>query len=165
MQSHFNAIQLIHVKREQNAAADYVTSRPLHGGTTFVVEDPAELQQLLDLSELHLLVECKPDIPDPVQIPSSPGTSADGEDPAVSFEARTRIQAVRNAPEPGVTESDSANKRMSRIRQLQCELPGLQLLIQFLRGDLTDMSRHEVCKTAKVADQYVLNSDDTLPYV
>ncbi|MBF6309389.1 reverse transcriptase-like protein, partial [Nocardia farcinica] len=42
----FQSVKLIHVKREFNQAADYLTSRTLAAGESLVIDDPLELSHL-----------------------------------------------------------------------------------------------------------------------
>jgi ribonuclease HI len=62
----FTSIRLVHVKREFNQAADYLTSKTLSLGESWMVEDPAELTHLEQVSKIHEKL-MKPDvIPDDV---------------------------------------------------------------------------------------------------
>ncbi|KAE9289376.1 hypothetical protein PR003_g25570 [Phytophthora rubi] len=48
----FKSVKLVHVKREFNAAADYLTSKTLADRCTVTLEDPVELAQLKQLNRI-----------------------------------------------------------------------------------------------------------------
>ncbi|KAE8993020.1 hypothetical protein PR001_g20782 [Phytophthora rubi] len=49
----FTSMRLVHVKREYNQAADYLTSKTLALGTSWQTEDPEELKHLVQVSKIH----------------------------------------------------------------------------------------------------------------
>ncbi|KAE8887230.1 hypothetical protein PF003_g28676 [Phytophthora fragariae] len=49
----FTSMRLVHVKREYNQAADYLTSKTLALGTSWQTEDPEELKNLVQVSKIH----------------------------------------------------------------------------------------------------------------
>ncbi|POM58450.1 Hypothetical protein PHPALM_36900 [Phytophthora palmivora] len=52
MSKRFNSVRLVHVKREFNQAADYLTSKTLALGTSWVVEEDAEREHLEVVSRI-----------------------------------------------------------------------------------------------------------------
>ncbi|KAE8989208.1 hypothetical protein PR001_g21831 [Phytophthora rubi] len=49
----FTSMRLVHVKREYNQAADYLTSKTLALGTSWQTEGPEELRHLVQVSKIH----------------------------------------------------------------------------------------------------------------
>jgi hypothetical protein len=49
----FKSIRLVHVKRDYNQAADYLTSKTLVLGKSWQVEDADELKHLEQVSKIH----------------------------------------------------------------------------------------------------------------
>ncbi|KAE8903539.1 hypothetical protein PF005_g23740 [Phytophthora fragariae] len=49
----FKSMRLVHVKREYNQAADYLTSKTLALGASWQTEDPEELKHLVQVSKIH----------------------------------------------------------------------------------------------------------------
>ncbi|KAE9022723.1 hypothetical protein PR002_g11905 [Phytophthora rubi] len=49
----FKSMRLVHVKREYNQAADYLTSKTLALGVSWQTEDPEELKHLVQVSKIH----------------------------------------------------------------------------------------------------------------
>ncbi|KAE8967403.1 hypothetical protein PR001_g28113, partial [Phytophthora rubi] len=53
LKERFTSMRLVHVKREYNQAADYLTSKTLALGTSWQTEDPEELKHLVQVSKIH----------------------------------------------------------------------------------------------------------------
>ncbi|KAE9051437.1 hypothetical protein PR001_g1455 [Phytophthora rubi] len=49
----FTSMRLVHVKREYNQAADYLTSKTLSLGASWQTEDPEQLKHLVQVSKIH----------------------------------------------------------------------------------------------------------------
>ncbi|POM57508.1 LOW QUALITY PROTEIN: Reverse transcriptase [Phytophthora palmivora] len=71
----FKSIQLVHVKRDYNQAADYLTSKTLAIGRAWTVSDPTEL---MHLEQVSMIPER---IMKPVEIPRKKATEALVEEP------------------------------------------------------------------------------------
>jgi hypothetical protein len=56
------SVRLVHVKRNFNAAADYLTGKVLRLGTSLVISDPDELGQLAQLNQLPTRMSKSPSL-------------------------------------------------------------------------------------------------------
>ncbi|POM69281.1 Hypothetical protein PHPALM_14449 [Phytophthora palmivora] len=84
----FKSIQLVHVKRDYNQAADYLTSKTLALGEAWTVSDPAEL---MHLEQVSMIPER---IMKPVEVPRKKTTEALVEEPPAEVMKDTHLGAV-----------------------------------------------------------------------
>ncbi len=138
----FNSVRLVHVKREFNAAADYMSTKALRAGEDQGCDTDLEAEQL---RTLNLLAS---------KIVKSAGEAGE----AQVLTARTRSSQTTEV-------GQAVQERWNRIRHHQDLDPVLRLVRQFLKRNLTDIAQSEVARIAKLAEVYVLDHDDILRYV
>ncbi|GMF51710.1 unnamed protein product [Phytophthora fragariaefolia] len=180
LRAKFKTVQLVHVKRLYNQAADYLTSKTLALGKTWTVEDADELLHLQVVSRIPEQV-MKPNV---ILNPESHGAGAEPEDIGtanivrledsgadlgpLTFAARVLTAVTRQRSR----EDDEQREPMGpveyqaeRWRRIKVHQDGDAFLMgikSYLRGDLGQFSRAQVKKIAKYADQYVLDSREVL---
>ncbi|OWZ15551.1 hypothetical protein PHMEG_00010782 [Phytophthora megakarya] len=165
LRKNFVSVKLIHVKREFNKAADYLTSKTLE------LDAPDEIVHLRPVSRIPESI---------IKPPEIPGT------PATDAVCTDQVEFEKNNPEPGIPESLAAaaeaqvvktrsraeadtgswtlvdqsghqDERWRRIKVHQDEDPWIQQMKMVLKGDVSDPPRKQVKKMAKVSDQFVLD--------
>ncbi|POM59261.1 reverse transcriptase [Phytophthora palmivora] len=168
----FKSIQLVHVKRDYNQAADYLTSKTLALGEAWTVSDPAEL---MHLEQVSMIPE---KIMKPVEIPRKKATEALVEEPPAEVMKYTH-PGTDSAPLPAPVrvmaaitrsqhrqESDQQEpmgpveyqaERWRRIKAQQDGDSHLMNLKKFLRGDSEDFSRPQIRRISKEAELFVLD--------
>ncbi|OWY99359.1 hypothetical protein PHMEG_00029643 [Phytophthora megakarya] len=158
------SVRLIHVKREFNQAADYLTSKTLE------LDDPDEI--------VHLRLVSK--IPEKIMKPSEiPGTHATdvvcpnqvelgtGNPGAIpeSLAAAAEVLMVMTRPRAEADtgswtllgQSGYQDERWRRIKAHQDADPWILQMKKVLKGDVADLPRKQVKKIAKVSDHVVLD--------
>ncbi|OWZ02640.1 LOW QUALITY PROTEIN: hypothetical protein PHMEG_00025762, partial [Phytophthora megakarya] len=170
LRKNFVSVKLIHVKREFNQAADYLTSKTLVLGESWELDDPDEIAY----------VSIPEKIMKPSEIPGTPATdvvcsnqgelrtnSADAGIPeslATAAEAlmvmtrsRAEVDACSRTP---VDQSGYQDERWRRIKVHQDEDSWIQQVKKVLKRE--DLPRNQVKKIAKVSDRFVLDSREVL---
>ncbi|KAK1940726.1 Retrovirus-related Pol polyprotein from transposon opus [Phytophthora citrophthora] len=186
LRTKFQTLKLVHVKREFNQAADYLTSKTLALGEAWQVQDADELTHLQLVSRVQekLMKPCSasdakvqesevPDSENHNALPESEGVPGPESAP-LPRSARVLIAVTRaqvpndnNLPEDddervpmGPLEFQA--ERWRRIKAHQNQDPYLVELMKFLKGDVGDLPRPRVRKLARVAEDFVLDSRDVL---
>ncbi|OWZ15318.1 reverse transcriptase [Phytophthora megakarya] len=172
----FVSVKLIHVKREFNQAADYMTSKPLVLGESWELNDPDEIVHL------RLVSRIPEKIMKPTEIPISPATDTvcsdqvklgvnspdDGIPESLVTAAEALMVMTRSRAEADAssrTRIDQAgyqDERWRIIKVHQDEDLWIQQMKKVLRGDVLNLPRNQAKKVAKVFDQFVLDSRDVL---
>ncbi|OWZ03115.1 reverse transcriptase [Phytophthora megakarya] len=167
----FVSVKWIHVKREFNQAADYLTSKTLVLGESGELNDPDEIVHLRLVSRIpekimkpsEILgtpvtdtvrsdqVKLEADSPD-TGIPEPLATAAE----ALKVMTRARTEADAGSWTP-VVQSGYQEERWRRIKVHQDEDMWIQQLKKVLKGDVSDLPRNQVKKIAKVSEQFVLD--------
>ncbi|KAK1928984.1 Ribonuclease HI [Phytophthora citrophthora] len=185
LRTKFQTLKLVHVKREFNQAADYLTSKTLALGEAWQVQDADELTHLQLVSRVQekLMKPCSasdakvqesevPDSENHNALPESEGVPGPESAP-LPRSARVLIAVTRaqvpndnNLPEDddervpmGPLEFQA--ERWRRIKAHQNQDPYLVELMKFLKGDVGDLPRPRVRKLARVAEDFVLDSRDS----
>ncbi|OWZ19791.1 reverse transcriptase [Phytophthora megakarya] len=163
----FDSVRLVHVKRDYNQTADYLTTKTLALEKAWVVEDADELMHVNFVSKIPEKIMKPPEFPermdDPSQSPKSDGPNDSVSDPSPSTHeptpyvrvvmTRSRSRQVNQVDGPS-HPLDCRDKRWRRIKIHQDEDPELKNLKDYLRGDLVNYARKEVKKIAKGSDRY-----------
>ncbi|POM65287.1 Reverse transcriptase [Phytophthora palmivora] len=173
LKTKFKSVRLVHVKREFNQAADYLTSKTLALGESWRVEDADERTHLQLVSKIHeKLVKPKvlpnagiqKDDPPGVEPLSVPGPEcaplpAAAKVFAVITRAQTQESEIQGEP-MGPLEYQAERWRRIKVHQDKDEF--LLQLKDFLRGNTAKLSHAQARKLAKVADDFVLDSREVL---
>jgi ribonuclease HI len=169
----FKSIRLVHVKRDCNQAADYLTSKTLVLGKSWQVEDAEELKHLEQVSKIHekLMKSDKSlnvhleevsvqDLPDAtvldVQLPgveSAPLPVVARVMSAVVTRSRAREQDAQREP---MNPVEYQAERWRRIKAHQELDPRLNDLKKLLNDELDSFSRAQIRKLSKKADLYAV---------
>ncbi|GMF36175.1 unnamed protein product [Phytophthora fragariaefolia] len=168
----FKLVRLVHVKRKFNAAAVYLTSKTLVARSAITLDNPVELAQLKQLNRIaEKLVREQPltqdnRLSDPTEVeskavpePTSLIQAADPLSPDAKICVVTRSQ-VR--AEKDVVEDD---RDVGQTEDVASEEKSQDLLLNYLKGNLTELSSAEADDVAKIANQFVLESRDALYYL
>ncbi|OWY91043.1 LOW QUALITY PROTEIN: hypothetical protein PHMEG_00040542, partial [Phytophthora megakarya] len=169
----FVSVKLIHVKREFNQTADYLTSKTLVLGESWELDDPDEIVHLCLVSRIPERIMKPSEIPgtlvtdavgsDQVKhevdspdtgIPESLATAAK----ALMVMTRSRVEADASSRTP----IGYQDERWGRIKVHQDEDLWIQQMKKVLKGDVSDLPRNQVKKITKVSDQFVLDSREVL---
>ncbi|POM66404.1 Aspartic protease, partial [Phytophthora palmivora] len=169
LKTKFKSVRLVHVKREFNQAADYLTSKTLALGESWKVEDADERTHLQLVSKIHeKLVKPKvlsnagiqKDDPQVVETLNVPGPEC------APLPAAAKVLAVitRAQPQESQIQGEPMGpleyqaERWRRIKVHQDKDDYLLQLKDFLRGNTEKLSHAQARKLAKVADDFVLDS-------
>ncbi|OWZ05931.1 reverse transcriptase [Phytophthora megakarya] len=162
IRKNFVSVNLIHVKREFNQAADYLTSKTLVLGESWELDDPDEIipEKIMKTSELDAVrsdqIRIGVDSPD-VGIPESLAIAAE----ALMVMTRSRTEADVGSRTPA-DQSGYQDERWRRIKVHQDEDLWIQQMKKVLKGDVSELPRNQVKKIAKVSDQFALDSREAL---
>ncbi|KAG6619564.1 reverse transcriptase [Phytophthora cinnamomi] len=188
----FRTLRLVHVKREYNQAADYLTSKTLALGESWIVQDSEErthlervskiAEKLMKAKVVHLDGDPSPR-PETSARMESDAVAADSQSAPLSraarvFAALTRSRA-RDAvhPDPGVEDIappgdgepqrpmgplEYQAERWRRIRTHKDQDAYLSEIKSFLKGDIDRFSPRRLRKIAKVADLFALDARNVL---
>ncbi|GMG17964.1 unnamed protein product [Phytophthora fragariaefolia] len=167
----FKTVQLVHVKRLYNKAADYLTSKTLALGKSWQVEDAEERLHLRLVSRIAEQVMKPSGTPNEAQVrtrtvdadldgvrsdfDSAPLTPA-AKVLAVMTRARSRGEADSSEP-MGPVEYQA--ERWRRIKVHQDVDTFLMQIKKYLKGEHDQFSHAQVKKIAKYADQSVVPTD------
>ncbi|POM77532.1 LOW QUALITY PROTEIN: Reverse transcriptase [Phytophthora palmivora] len=184
LKTKFQALKLVHVKREFNQAADYLTSKTL--ALAWQVQDADELTHLQLVSKVQekLMKPCpapnaevqESEVPDAENrgvTPESDGVPGPESAPlsrsAKVLIAVTRAQVPNNTGPPEDDDEreplgplEFQTERWRRIKAHHSHDPYLVELMKFLKGDVGDLPRPRVRKLARVAEDFILDSRDVL---
>ncbi|OWY97309.1 reverse transcriptase, partial [Phytophthora megakarya] len=172
----FVSVKLIHVKREFNQAADYLTSKTLVLGESWDLDVPDEIVHL------RLVSRITEKIMKPSEVLSTPVTDAVRSDQvelgtcnskaeipeSLATAAEVLMVMTRSRTEAGVgsrTPVDLSGYQDERWRRIKVHQDGdleIQQMKKVLKGDVPDLPRNQVKKVAKVSYQFVLDSRDAL---
>ncbi|OWZ01714.1 LOW QUALITY PROTEIN: reverse transcriptase [Phytophthora megakarya] len=166
----FASVKLIHVKREFNQAADYLTSKTLVLGESWELDDPDKIVHLRFVSRIH------EKIMKPSELPSTPvidavrsdqvELGADSSDAGIPESLTTVAEALMVTSGSGckfptpVDQSGCHDERWRGNKVHQDEDSWIQQMKEVLKGDMSDLPRNQVKKIAKVSDQFVLYSGE-----
>ncbi|KAE8963777.1 hypothetical protein PR001_g29266 [Phytophthora rubi] len=174
----FKSMRLVHVKREYNQAADYLTSKTLALGASWQTEDPEELKHLVQASKIHekpmkplvILDEIAQGDSSQRDLPvETPNDIRQGPESApLSTAARIMVAVTRShAQEPpergepmGPLEYQAERWRRIKAHQ-ECD-DQLMEIKKFLKGDLDSFSRGQIRRLSKQAELYALDVRDVL---
>ncbi|KAE9309316.1 hypothetical protein PR003_g20540 [Phytophthora rubi] len=172
----FKLVRLVHVKRDFNQAADYLTSKTLVSGEDWVVQDEEEKEHLRIVSKIPEQIMKSPEgnaevhSVEPVSTPNGSPSKDPGresgpgpESAPLPFTARvlavlTRAQ-TRGTPDdtPPLGPLEFQAERWRRIRAHQERDEYLSEIRDFLQGNLERFSPKRLRKIAKVADLFALD--------
>ncbi|OWZ08168.1 LOW QUALITY PROTEIN: reverse transcriptase [Phytophthora megakarya] len=146
LQAKFKSLRLVHVKRDFNAAADYISKRVIQEQSSLesnVAEEPATESGADHLESVDPGAdELGTENEELAASPQNPGSQDSEEDP-----------------------EDVRKERWRRICSHQVHDPGLAPLVNFLQGETERLSLRQTTHLAKIADQFVQDSRDALFYV
>ncbi|OWZ10371.1 reverse transcriptase [Phytophthora megakarya] len=170
----FKSVRLVHVKREYNQAADYLTSKTLVAGESWIVTDPAEmthLEYVSSISEKLMKPVVVLDLDDPTR-ETPPGKSTSvrpgSESSPLPTPVRIMTAVTRSHTRGNPSQSDPMGpleyqvERWRRIKTHQDEDHRLLNLKKFLRGGVDSFSRAQIRRLSKEADLFELDSRDVL---
>ncbi|OWY96001.1 hypothetical protein PHMEG_00033845 [Phytophthora megakarya] len=178
----FVSVKLIHVKREFNQAADYLTSKSLNPGNFMMLGESWELDGPDEIVHLRLVSRIPEKIMKSIEIPGTPPTDVvrldqvklgTGNPDAGIPEAfaaaaevlmvitRSRAVADKGSRTP-VDQSGYQDERWRRIKVHQDEDLWIQQMKKVLTGDVSDLPRNQVNNIAEVSDQFVLYSREII---
>ncbi|GMF40891.1 unnamed protein product [Phytophthora fragariaefolia] len=155
----FQTLRLVHVKREYNKAADYLTSKPLTLGKSWIVQDPEELLYLERVSKIaEKLMKPKAVLLDgePPQDSERLGL------PQGSVGVREDVPPDEEKPRRPMTPLEYQAERWRRIRVHQEQDIYLSEIKSFLKGDIGRFSPRRLRQISKVADLFALDARDVL---
>ncbi|POM75726.1 Hypothetical protein PHPALM_7131 [Phytophthora palmivora] len=173
----FNSVRLVHVKREFNQAADYLTSKTLALGKSWVVEEDAERRHLEVVSrireqlmrtsdeETKLNSETPRDSPNVVTMGASREVALRGPE-CEPLPSAARVLAAFTRSSARAREGESVSpmgpleyqaERWRRIKVHQEGDQHLSDIIAFLKDDLERFSPKRLKKIVKVADLFALD--------
>ncbi|GMF37124.1 unnamed protein product [Phytophthora fragariaefolia] len=179
LKENFRMLKLVHVKRDFNQAADYLTSKTLVLDKSWIVQEPDEQRHLEVVSKIHERL-MKPPL---VTQQAGDGGTEDPNDtlrndpdeamPGLEYDplppaARVMAVLIRHAAEEALEERPAMGpleyqaERWRRIKVHQDQEDYIVELKAFLKGDLDRFSPRRLRKVAKVADLYVLDGRDVL---
>jgi ribonuclease HI len=176
----FKSLRLVHLKRDFNQAADYLTSKTLLLGESWEVQDEIELAHLRQVSKIaaklmtHDAQELQhSDSPSPnAGVGSSdPKDGMPSDAASAPLPHAAKVMAVltrstaRDVPDPEVSPMGPLEfqaERWRRIKAHQEEDEFLSEIITFLKGDFGRFSPRRLRKVAKIADLFVLDTRDIL---
>ncbi|OWZ14025.1 LOW QUALITY PROTEIN: reverse transcriptase [Phytophthora megakarya] len=172
----FASVKLIRVKREFNQAANYLTSKTLVLGESWELNYPDEIVYLRLVSRIPEKIMKPSEIPDTsatdavrtdqvelgrrnpdLGIPETLAAAAE----ALMVMTRTRA-GVDKESRSSVDRSGYQDERWRKIKVHHDEDPWIQQMKKVLKGDVSDLSRKQVKKIAKVSDPFVLDSREIL---
>jgi ribonuclease HI len=167
----FNAISFVHVKREYNASADFVTGKCLqrHAGG----EVPSE--EYGDLRSLNRCPEVFRQVPEPDRTSEYVDRTGSEQDPQRLLRdhdeerwdhPRCAVVNTRSGrPGSFPTSWDVRDLRIDRIQRAQCEERWIADLRAFLNGDLKELSAERAAESAKIAPFFEISDEDLLYYI
>ncbi|POM59751.1 LOW QUALITY PROTEIN: reverse transcriptase, partial [Phytophthora palmivora] len=164
----FNSVRLVHVKREFDQAADYLTSKALALGKSWVVEEDAEREHLEVVSRIREQLiktsdeeakshsEMPKDSPNVVTMGVSGNVTLCGPEcePFPQL-LETRTREGESASPKGPLEYQAERWRRIKVHQEGDQY--LSVIITFLKDDLERFSPKRLKKIAKVADLFALD--------
>ncbi|OWZ12132.1 hypothetical protein PHMEG_00014752, partial [Phytophthora megakarya] len=177
LKKRFQMVRLVHMKREFNQAADYLTSKPLVPGASWTVQDDLEKRHLELVSKIgEQLVkpsegtDTRVHSGDPIQDSREEDGNAGtrhGPDPecaplssaarAMAVLTRSGAQRVDGDEVPPMGPLKFQAERWRRIKVHQEDDEYLAELRAFLNDDLDRFSPTRLKKISKVADLFVLD--------
>ncbi|KAE9282132.1 hypothetical protein PR003_g27487 [Phytophthora rubi] len=172
----FKLVRLVHVKRDFNQAADYLTSKTLVSGEDWVVQDEEEKEHLRVVSKIPEQIMKSPEenaevhSVEPVGTPDGspskdPGRESGPGPESAPLPFTERVLAVLTRGQTRDTLDDTPPlgplefqaERWRRIRAHQERDEYLSEIRDFLRGDLERFSPKRLRQIAKVADLFALD--------
>ncbi|OWZ03353.1 reverse transcriptase [Phytophthora megakarya] len=170
LKERFQTVRLVHMKREFNQAADYMTSKTLVQGESWTVQG--------DLEKRHLEVVSK--IRDQLVKPSeSTDTRGHSGDPIPSYKTLVKKMAIQKRdivlalnvplyllpPESWLYSQDRELKKLMTIKRIKVHQESDEYLAEiraFLNDDLDRFSSTRLKKISRVADLFVLDDRGVL---
>ncbi|OWZ10345.1 LOW QUALITY PROTEIN: reverse transcriptase [Phytophthora megakarya] len=157
----FKSVRLVHVKREYNQAADYLTSKTLAAGESWVVTDPAEMTHLE-----YSVVVLDSEAPARETPPCEPTSVQPGPESApIPTPVRIMTAVTRSHARGNPSQSDPMGPleyQADRWRRIKAHQDEDHRLKKFLRGEVDSFSRAQIRRLSKEADLFVLDSGDVL---
>ncbi|GMG14894.1 unnamed protein product [Phytophthora fragariaefolia] len=160
---------LVHVKRDWNGSADRLASAALQRQAGIMMEDEADLLDLVTLNRLDEIL--RPEIIQegyvarvvPVAIGSQAGSRLGGSGPSGSRPGGPGSGGFRSAPEV-LGEEIVRDLRISRIRQAQDEEVWISGLKPYLAGRIQQLTQDEAISNSKVSMDYDVDLNGLLYY-
>ncbi|OWZ02021.1 LOW QUALITY PROTEIN: reverse transcriptase [Phytophthora megakarya] len=176
LKKEFGSLRLVHLKREYNQAADYLTTKTLAMDESWDVMDPVEIEHLEQVSKFaeKLMKVEDPKLKSGVDPTSGGILSKDAEQPTAESAPLTKSARVLAAVtrSRSLAESTLRNRPMNplefqaerwrRIRVHQDADEYLSEIKDFLKEDLEKFSPRRLRKVANVADLFVRDTRDVL---
>ncbi|GMF46692.1 unnamed protein product [Phytophthora fragariaefolia] len=162
----FRTLRLVHVKREYNQGADYLMSKPLTVGKSWIVQDPEELLHLERVSKIAeklmkpkvvLLHGASPQNSERLGLPSKTRDKT-RQSPEVIVDAPPGEEEPRRP----MTPLEYQTERWRRIRVHQKQDIYLSEIKSVLKGDIGRFSPRRLRKISKVADLFALDARGVL---
>ncbi|OWZ08320.1 hypothetical protein PHMEG_00019153 [Phytophthora megakarya] len=144
LKKEFGSLRLLHLEREYNQAADYLTTKTLVLDESLEVTDPTEiahLEQVSKIAEQLMKVE---------------------DSRVLAAVTRSRSQAESASRDRPMNPLEFQAERWRRIRGHQDADEYLSEIKDFLKEDFEKFSPRRLRKVAKVADLFVLDTRDVL---
>ncbi|GMF35588.1 unnamed protein product [Phytophthora fragariaefolia] len=160
---------LVHVKRDWNGSADRLASAALQRQARIMVEDEADLRDLVTLNRLDEIL--KPETIQewsvarvvPITTGSRAGPRLGGSESSGSRPGRPGSDGSRPAPEV-LGEEIVRELRISRLRQAQDEESWISGLKTYLTGRIQRLTQDEVKSYSKISMDYDVDLNDLLYY-
>ncbi|OWY93014.1 hypothetical protein PHMEG_00037737 [Phytophthora megakarya] len=182
LKAKFDSLRLVHVKRDFNQAADYLTSKTLLLGRSWSVQEDGERQhlervskiqeKLMKSAEIHLVTGHSGFVitQDEGGCPDNPGrfSALDVMAAPLPRAAKILVAVTRaNARDQQVSSEpldplDYQRERWRRIKVHQEQDEYLCDLRDFLNGEVDRFTLHRLRKIAKVADLFALDARGVL---
>ncbi|OWZ08109.1 hypothetical protein PHMEG_00019395 [Phytophthora megakarya] len=172
----FGSLRLVHMMREYNQAADYLTTKTLILDESWYVTDTAAIAHLEHVSKIaeKLMTVEDSELKSGVDPTSGETLSRDVEQLTVESTPLTKLVRVLAAVTRSRSQAESTSRdrpmdplefqaeRWRRIRVHQNADEYLSEIKDFLKEDFEKFSARRLRKVAKVADLFVLDTRDVL---
>ncbi|OWZ07814.1 LOW QUALITY PROTEIN: reverse transcriptase [Phytophthora megakarya] len=149
LQAKFKSLRLVHVKRNFNAAADYISKRIIQKQSSLEVTDLGERKLLQGLNRIHEKLMKDPSPREQSLMECAFIATARGI-PRCSPVGETFV-TTRSASEQSNPEG-ARRERWRRICSHQAHDPELAPLVNFLRGETEQLTLRQTTHLAKIAD-------------
>ncbi|OWY95943.1 hypothetical protein PHMEG_00033913, partial [Phytophthora megakarya] len=172
----FGSLRLVHLKREYNQAADYLTTKTLILNESWDVTDTAEIAYLEHVSKIAEKIMKMEDsewksgndptseevLPRDVTSPTAESAPLTKSARVLAAVTRSRSQAEPTSRNRPMDPLEFQAERWRRIRVHQDADAYLLEIKDFLKEDFEKFSPRRLRKVAKVADLFVLDTRDVL---
>jgi len=168
LKNKFQQVRLIHLKREYNQAADYLSSKTLLLGESWDMQDKDEIAHLEYVSKIsEKLTKADPpldgtDIQKEEDSPGPESASLSHAAKGMAVMTRSAVQDVEDSERPVMGPLEFQAERWRRIRSHQNVDEYLSDIKDFLIGEVDRFSPKRFRRLAKVSDLFILDTRDLL---